>query len=573
MWAWAAASVLAVALGGAFILRPRPVPSAPPMMLEFASREPAGRIGQILVSPDGESILFRENTASGPKLRVRSLSGGGEKEIYAGLSEPRAWSPDSQSVLFLAKGKLMRADLAGGDLRIVCENPEATAGVAWSGKDVVFIGRRGGPIERVAISGGSPSPLMPLDKDRKETSQRGPVMLPDGRLLYESFSEDLQRNGLYVVAAEGNEKPVRMDLKSEDNRFEYIHPNQLLILDGARRVIVRAFAASGETSDSGAPQLISESVAPGSYSYSASRDGRVIALIREAEDPMELALFDHTGRKGVVLSPAPSGGASHIEVSPDGRRLLFQRLGDVWIMEIDRGTAFRLTLSADDESTASWSASGDKVFFYSFRRRNTRDNGSGIYEIPSHGSQPEKLIAPIAAHHMHASADGRSLIFERSAGSGGSELWVLPLGEGRDAQPLLTGGAYSEPRFSPDSRFFSYDSEETGRREVYIQTFPPGGGKWRVSTDGGSSARWRGDGKEVYFLSGGRMMAAAIEVRGGVVRVGRPREMFSIAMVRQNNFAYYGVSPDGRHFAMNVPDTRVAVRPVTLLLNWRLADP
>jgi Tol biopolymer transport system component len=243
-------------------------------------------------------------------------------------------------------------------------------------------------------------------------------------------------------------------------------------------------------------------------------------------------------------------------------------------MEIDRGTTSRLTFSSDaDDITAIWSASGDKVFFYSSRRRNTQDIGSGIYEIPSSGTGPEKLLARIEAHHMHASPDGRRLIFERSAGPGGTELWVLPLAEGGQAKSVLTRGAYAEPRFSPDSRFVSYDSAETGRIEVYIQTFPPGGGKWRVSMDGGNSARWRGDGKEIYYLNRDRVMAAAVEARGSVVQVGRARELFSIATVRQHNFAYYGVLHGGRRFAMNVPDARVAVRPVTLLLNWRLPEP
>jgi Tol biopolymer transport system component len=299
------------------------------MTLELASREPGSRINQVLVSPDGQHILFSENTSGGGKLRLRSLAHGAEREIHAGIAAPQAWSPDSQSVLFLAEGKLMRADLAGGSLRTVSNNPGATAGVAWSEQDVVFIGRRRGPIERVPISGGNPSPMMPLDKERKETSQRGPVVLPDGRLLYESICEDPQRNGLYVVVPGASPNPKRVDLKFEGNRFDYIHPNRLLTVDGAGRVSVRAFLVDGQSKPESVPQLLSQSVAPGSYSYSASRDGRVIAFIHEAEDPMELALFDDAGRKSAVLSPAPNGGASHIEVSPDGRRLLFQRLGDV----------------------------------------------------------------------------------------------------------------------------------------------------------------------------------------------------------------------------------------------------
>jgi hypothetical protein len=125
------------------------------------------------------------------------------------------------------------------------------------------------------------------------------------------------------------------------------------------------------------------------------------------------------------------------------------------------------------------------------------------------------------------------------------------------------------PRFSPDSRLIAYDSSETNRTEVYIQTFPPGGGKWQVSTNGGREPKWRADGREIYFANGAKMMAASVSRREPAVEIGVPQELFESRIIA-NAGDHYAARPDGKLFFFAVFGENAQDRPVTVLLNWRL---
>jgi Tol biopolymer transport system component len=324
----------------------------------------------------------------------------------------------------------------------------------------------------------------------------------------------------------------------------------------------------GETPP-GEPVLLDSSIANGAgLQVSASADGKVIVLLGGDQAALDLTLLDRTGKKVAVASSGASGSAGHPEFSPDGKRLAFEIPGtaateDVWVYDIARQATSRLTFA--DGLAPAWSASGDRVFYYSERSGKK----SGIYEIGSNGVGTEKLVAAVPAHHVHASPDGKLLAFEKTAGAAGGDIGIVSLdGSGKQA-PLLTGQRFLHPRFSPDSRFLAYNSSETGRPEVYIQTMPPGGGKWQVSTNGGSEPRWRSDGKELYFLAGNSMMAAAISLRGSAVEVGEIKQLFE---ARRGAAAagHYASSPDGKFFVMSLVNEQAQDRPITLLLNWKL---
>jgi len=325
----------------------------------------------------------------------------------------------------------------------------------------------------------------------------------------------------------------------------------------------------------GEPLLIAPNVSINQSSFSGSRDGKVIAMLGGSGGPgADPSLVDRSGKPLAMVSPAAAGVAGHPDFSPDGKRLLFDRgqsrgvNDDMWSYDIARHSAARLTFGAGSNTPGTWSATGDRIYYYSRRQ----DQGSGIHEMASNGVGTEKLLAAVDAHHAHASPDGRLLAFERTASSGGGDLWTLPLSGGAKPEPLLTGQTYTHPRFSPDSQLFSYTSPETGRQEIYIQTIPPGGGKWAVSTTGGRESKWRADGKELYFLSGNRLMAAAITRRGAAVEVGEVKELFHHRM-GSGGAGHYAASPDGKFFAISLVSDRAQDQPITLLLNWKLPPP
>jgi Tol biopolymer transport system component len=199
--------------------------------------------------------------------------------------------------------------------------------------------------------------------------------------------------------------------------------------------------------------------------------------------------------------------------------------------------------------------------------RATRpDTGAGIFEVPANGTGTEKLLYKIPTHHMHASPDGKYLMFERGSESQGPG--ILDLQNGNKPGVYLKQHV-SSPQFSPDSRFVAYESTETGRSEVYVQTFPAGSGKWQISTNGGIEPRWRGDGKELFYdLGNGAVMAATIEVRNGSLEVTSTKELFKFQRGRASGTAI-AVTPDGKLFAIRETPAG-GETSITLKLNWKL---
>jgi len=571
-WVWAAAVVvLAAGLAAAIALRPGPPPDPPPVKVEIQPEERDTAIVSVSVSPNGDAVVWRAVSIAGDKLLLRSLATGATRVIANEGGTVRAWSPDGQSLLYTFGGKLKRVDLTGGGTQIVCD----CAGWAdWSLDGNVLVPNLvRGPLLRVSASGGIPAPFLQLDKERGETTQRFPVLLPDGkRLLYVSEGKNKDLSGVYLASLDGSAKPRRIHPTME--RFWYIHPNRLLIQHGEGIAAIRV-DIEGRGQPPSEPVVIAQSIGSGNAgtSFRASQDGKVIAML-SGSGPVgaDLSLVDRSGKRLAVISPGPAGLAGHPDFSPDGKRVVFNRTEganeDMWSFDIARQASARLTFAPGQDGPGVWSATGDRIFYFAGRD----SKGTGIYEIASNGVGTEKLVAPTEAHHMHASPDGRLLAFEKTPSAGGGDLWTLRLSGGGKAEPLLTGKAYTHPCISPDSRLFSYSSTETGRAEVYIQTLPPGGGRWQVSTTGGVEPKWRSDGREIYFLSGNRVMAAAITSRGSAVEVGEVKELFQ-ARKGSGAAGHFASSPDGKLFAISLINDRAQDQPITLLLNWKLPPP
>lgn len=560
-WLWPGiAGVLALIAAGGWLLRPPPAAEPLPARVDIHPGERGATIENVSVSPDGDSIVWRGRKIGPGGLYLRSLSSGATRAIADEIGVVEAWSADSRSLLFSFGGPLKRVDLAGGKAQTLCEFCGGF-GAAWR-EDGILLGNRQGPLLRVDVAGGSPVPFFKLDPERGETSQSFPVVLPDGRVLYNSSGRSPDLSGVYITSSDGSAKPRRVHPAA--GRFKYIHPGRLIVRHGEGAAVVRVDLDGGRPP--GEPIQLVQSIAS-LIQVGASDDGRVLAILRDSTTQTDLSLLDRAGKRLAVLVPSASGDAGHPEFSSDGKRVAFgSSLTDVWVHDIARKATARLTFAGGVDMAPAWSASGDRVIYYSERRGGKE---GGIYAIGSNGAGAESLVSAIDAHHGHASPDGKIFALERVTGPRGGEIWTVPLdGQGKP-ESLLTGQRFLHPRFSPDSRFLAYSSAETGRHEVYIQTMPPGGGKWQVSTAGGMEPKWRADGKELYFLAGDSVMAATINIRGAAAEVGGVRELFQ---ARRGDGAYYhfGASPDGNLFVMSLPNESVPDPSITLLLHWKL---
>ncbi|HLE20683.1 MAG TPA: hypothetical protein VJB88_06150, partial [Vicinamibacteria bacterium] len=273
------------------------------------------------------------------------------------------------------------------------------------------------------------------------------------------------------------------------------------------------------------------------------------------------------------------GTYANPRLSPDGKRLSLTVLRnnnwDIWVYDIERGVSTRLTFEESSETEQIWSPDGEYLVFSS-----DRDGADSLYRKRSDGSgELERLTESQQAQWASSwSPDGRFISYMTSTTA--LDLWVLPLeGDQKPELFLSTPFAESDADFSPDGRWLTYASNESGRLEIYVRPFPPGGGKWQVSDSGGGYPRWSGDGRELFYRTDDGIMVASVEATGATFRAGKPRQLLQGSFrggtngvaLAGNTFADYEVAPDGQRFVMfpSGEDSGQAEHPhVTLVTHW-----
>jgi hypothetical protein len=577
--AWGLAAGLAIAVAGLLVAqRGRPLAPAP-AAVRFEVHPPPGTSfpdfwwGSPVVSPDGRQLAFGVEEPSGKRqLWVRSLDSLEARPLDADRADTPFWSPDSRSIAFIADGALKAVDVSGGAARVIAK--PASFGGAWSREGVILFNVANvAALQRVPAIGGAVAPATALDVSRNEISHCCAQFLPDGRFLFFALGKTWEELREYVGSLGSTTVTPLPGLGY------YAPPGYLLFAPPPRRTLVASSFDLSRLETTGRPV----SVTPEPLSrfgnalsgWLSTSDSGVMAYRPAASaGSTRLAWFDRGGHGLGVVAAEP--GAQNPELSPDGRRLLFERLDpetanrDVWVMELDRGVASRLSFDATvDESDPLWSPDGRRIVW------SERAASQTFADIPAEGGAGRVLFdfADATAWPWSWSPDGVSLLYGVWTPTGSGDVMVLPLT--KDAKPqafaatpfLEMGG-----QFSPDGRFVVYDSNETGRSEIYIRPFPAAAGKWRVSTDGGTNPRWRADGGELFYIAPDRtLMAVAIGAGVGSPSLSTPRPLFqtrisgSLGRDVRNNYA---VSRDGQRFLIVTDVEKATSPPITVILNW-----
>jgi Tol biopolymer transport system component len=237
-------------------------------------------------------------------------------------------------------------------------------------------------------------------------------------------------------------------------------------------------------------------------------------------------------------------------------------------MDLVRGVPLRFTFNAAPEDDPAWSSDGKSIFFQS-----NRDGFVGLYQKAASGAGNEQLLARSDGidNGMDCSADGRFIFFDKSEVSG-SDIWVLPLFGERKPYPVLQSDfSQFQGHFSPDGRWFAYVSNESGRNEIYVQGFPPAGGKWQVSTNSGAQPRWSRDGKQLFYMAADRRLMSVTVNPGSSFQMGSPAALFQTRVFSYNSPNRYAVSNDGQRFLVNSSVEEINNTPITVVLNWTTA--
>ena len=548
----------------------------PPEKTTFASE---AKTGTPILSPDGRRLVFGARDSAGvERLWIRPLGSVAAQPLEGteGASFP-FWSPDSRFVGYFAQGKLMKIDASGGPPQVVCDAPNGRGGTWSAGGRIVFAPERLGGLEQVAAAGGTPTPLVPLNRSNRQMTLRWPVFLPDGhRFLYfagNPLSEAAaSTNGIYLGSLDGKDRKF---LVQADSNALYAPPGFLLFLKGATLVAQPIDTSRLEVTGEATP--VAEEVAnPRDYRFghfSVSQYGDLVYELG-GQDREQVAWLDASGKQlGEVGEP---GIIQDLRLSPDGETLAeVSPAGtnvDLWLLDLARGVRTRFTFNPAEDMSPAWSPDGTEIAFSSMR-----SGQFDIYIKPTNGAgAPRPLVQDNARKFVEDwSSDGRYLAYmrENPQGKNGSDIWILPLFGDKKPFPFLASPFNeTQPSFSPDHRWLAYVSDESGQFEVYVVPFPQGNGKRQVATGGGRNPRWRRDGKELFYVSpADELMAVEVREKSSSLEFSNPRNLFrtsSVAAYRIDSLAAYDVAPDGNKFVVLTQPAQSRAQPITLVTNW-----
>jgi Tol biopolymer transport system component len=494
------------------------------------------------------------------------------------------WSPDSKSIGFGVPGsKLKRVDTAGGQPQSLCDLSNAYLGGTWNADGVIVYGS-GGSLFRVSAAGGIPQQIATFNTESGEQSYGWPRFLPDRRhYLYLSWNVKPEQRAIYVGELDSKETKR---LFTAESMVTFAEPDRILFhRDGT--LLTQKFDPK-RLELRGEPIRIAEDIPFNASNGRAAFDssGKTIVYRSSAGIDSQKLTLTWVDRSGKVLNTlsTPSGYQGP-DISPDGKRVAVHRHegkgGDVWLVETASGKTTRFTFDAAQENGMPiWSPKGDQIAFGSQR------NGKwGIYLKPSNSVGSEELLVESDLIKMPMSwASGTNVLFFYVAEpKTNNDVWALPMtGERKAYRVLDTPFAESHPQISPDGKWVAYSSNESTRSEIYVQSIPTGAGKWQISTNGGVFPRWRGDGKELFFMetnSFSKLIAVAIKTAGSTLESSTPEPLFdtlynnAAIAGHTGNWNTFAVSADGQKFLIPRPEVNApaAASPVSVVVNWTSA--
>jgi len=547
-------------------------------LLSFGSN-----LGGLAISPDGKTVAF---VASGT-LWVRPLDGMDARMLPGteGAFYP-FWSPDSKSLAFFSD-KLRRIDLAGGPPVTICDVDYGRGGAWTEDGQIIFAGIFTSGLLRVPATGGSPAPLTTLDASRGEQTHWWPQVLPGGRLLFLIRSDKPENSGVFAISlAKPNEK-VRVLTTDIGALYGPGNNGRNYLLWQREGTLVAQEFDSRSLRLAGELRTISNRVATDEFSgalmASASNNG--LLLYGSGNTMSQLSWFDRSGKRlGAVGEP---GQYQTFRLSPDGRIVAFDRGrlsgSDLWLLDTQRGVASRFTARPGrrDNYWPVWSPDGRTIIFTSDETNHRNAAGGTLYRKAAGGTgDGERLIdSNLLQFPTDWSRDGRYLFYSEITSvtantTGSTHIWVLPVtpdGKPTGIPRLYLRSQFDEinGRFSPqpNPRWVVYESDESGREEIYVDAFPEPRSKIRISTDGGWDPEWSPDGRELFYVSLDlKLMGVSLKTVGDVIGASAPRELFA-PPIFFNGFSAYVVAPDGRFLIRTVPEGQ-ASQPLTLLSNW-----
>jgi Tol biopolymer transport system component len=584
-WRVAALAALGVALIAAIAFPARSwlssvaPPDRPLLQLSFAMPRDTAPM-HVAISPDGQWVAFTGVTDAKTQLWVRALAEP-EARLMPGTDAALLpfWSPDSRSVGYFAAGKLRRVDPVTGVSTTLAEVGVPTGG-SWSRDGVILYGTLGGAgLKTVAAAGGDQRQVLAPDVTQQETEFANPAFLSDGRhYFYSIFGGRRDGRGTFVSSIDGGPRHrvvedasnvAIADLPGRGTFLFFVRDTALMV----QRFDTATLAVTGDPlalADVVSGSFDGTGALGGRRTFSVSNTG--LAIFDPVSTRLDSHLFwiDRDGRNEKILEEINQ--TSTVRLSRDVSRLAVTRPEgergnmDVYVAPATGEHPVRFTFDSANDVFPVWSPDGATIAWSS-----NRDGTYRIYRKSSSGSGRDEVFHSGQGYALTTdwSADGTHLLYRQVEPSRAYDIWALPMAQGGKAFPVLTSDANEAAAvMSPDGKWLAYASDETGRYEVYVDTFPPGRGKRQVSNLGGNGPQWRGDGRELYYhAADGGLMATSIVPDSGAIG-GPATKLFSFAAGGHLVTPYYSVTRDGKRFLLSKLVQHGGETPLTVLVDW-----
>jgi eukaryotic-like serine/threonine-protein kinase len=576
-WSLAASFAIALLVSTAY----RSQSSSANEVIRFAI-EPASYIRDLnpspgyslAASPDGTKLAFIALSGNVLRIYVRDLRSEAVTQV-AGTEGGYLpfWSPDGRRLGFFSGDKLYKLDLADGRPILVSEARSPLGGTWNANQDILFASYSG--FYRVAADNGKAVKVEV--KDPFSRAERGfPQFLPDNDHFLYYAGGPFDSRAIFVGSLTQPESKL---VSNADSAGQYSAAGFLLFTKGtalmAQSFDLKSLLTIGQPSRL-VPDIASawNSAELGQGVPTFAVSGNLLAFVPAVGNASQQTWFARNGTQLSVLPLPASGEFANPAISPDGLQVLFNRIDpetgnrDVWLIRSDGTSPTRLTFDAAEESDAVWSPDGRSIAFLS-----TRNQKYGLYRKSVNSQDDDELIKEFDGPVLPSSwsPDGRFIVYSTLEST--PDVWALPLDGDRVPVPVRRS-AFSEygAQVSPDSRWIAYASDETGASEVYVQAFPQGGARVRVSNSGGGiHPRWRSDGKELFYwhLTSKRVFAIGIRSDGTTVTAGPERPMLDVTLDGMSDARnHYAVAPDGQRALLRKSSVTARQPSISVMVNW-----
>jgi Tol biopolymer transport system component len=531
----------------------------------------------VAVSPDGTMVAFIVGSVarSENELWIRSIGSTTARRLEGTESAALPfWSPDSKRVGFFTNAKLKVISAAGGRAETLCDAPSGR-GAVWARSNIIlFAPDAGGPLFRISANGGTPEPVTKLDPQRKEYGHRFPTLLPDGEhFLYASLPG---KNGKFDIFAGSFSDSSQTAVASLEAAPIYAEPGWLLY---ARQGVLTALRFDAATLKvAGDPVSLGDepaSILDPQYSWTAGRSVSVsesgsLGYYSAPSMNTVATWYDATGAPTGSLNLPPAHYES-ITISPDGTRGVLVRStspseSSLWLVDLARGGATALSTGRGRNDSPVWSPDGTRVVW-----AGDRDGIQNFFVRRINDAEPEQMLFSseiLFKNPVDWSHDGQWIVMTQLDQDTSQNVWLVDASGTKPPKILVRGRVRDNGGpVSPDGRWMLFSSEDSGRFEVYAQSFPTPGRTVQISDNGATRAWWTRDGRAVVLLGSDLRTLSRVDLQPGeTLTVGKPREF---ARLPPDN-VFVDVMPDRQRFLAIAPE-RTGTGSITIVQNWRAA--